>query len=188
MEPTPASLLVRLRTAPSPEAWQRFVDLYTPLLYFWACRMGLQASDAADLVQDVFALLVQKLPEFDYDRQRSFRSWLRTVTVNKWRDGLRRRAAALKGAGPEGLEDVAVPDGAEALWENEYRRHVVGQALEVMQGEFQPSTWKAFLGVVMEGKSAAVVGRELGLSSDAVYAAKARVLRRVREELAGLLD
>jgi RNA polymerase sigma-70 factor, ECF subfamily len=188
MERTPSSLLMRLRTNPGPEAWQRFVDLYTPLLYFWACRMGLQASDAADLVQEVFALLVQKLPDFNYDQQRSFRSWLRTTTVNKWCDHLRRRATALKGAGPQGLENVALPDVAEAIWENEYRQHVVGQALEFMQSEFQISTWRAFWGVVVEGKAAALVGQELGLSPDAVYASKARVLRRLREELAGLLD
>jgi len=59
--------------------------------------MGLQESDAADLVQDVFTLLVQKLPEFHYDRGRSFRNWLLTVMTNKWRDRIRRREPAALG-------------------------------------------------------------------------------------------
>ena len=37
------------------EGWTRFVQLYTPLLYFWARRLGLQEQDAADLVQTSLA-------------------------------------------------------------------------------------------------------------------------------------
>ena len=66
--------------------------LYTPLLYYWCQRAGLQEQDAADLVQEVFVLLVRKLPEFRYDRERSFRNWLRTVALNKWRESQRRRS------------------------------------------------------------------------------------------------
>lgn len=36
--------------------------------------------------------------------------------------------------------------------------------------------------------SAAETGQKLGLSEAAVYVAKSRVLRRLRQELAGLLD
>jgi RNA polymerase sigma-70 factor (ECF subfamily) len=60
--------------------------------------------------------------------------------------------------------------------------------LEVMRAEFEPSTWKACWECVVEGRSAADVGRELGLSPGAVRAAKFRVLCRLRRELDGLLD
>src|SRR5262249_2182105 len=73
MHTTPVSLLERVRRLGEQQAWERFVDMYTPLLYHWACRMGMQQSDAADLVQEVFTVLVAKLPEFVYDRQKSFR-------------------------------------------------------------------------------------------------------------------
>jgi RNA polymerase sigma-70 factor (ECF subfamily) len=187
VDKTPASLLERLRR-PEEGAWPRFVDLYTPLLYFWACRMGLQAADAADLVQDVFTILLQKFPEFSYDKSKSFRSWLRTVTVNRFHDNLRRKAAALRDAGPAGLDDVAVPPDAEALWDKQYRDHLVSRAAEVMKAEFQPTTWQAFWGLAVEGKSGAEVAVSLGLSVEAVYAAKSRVLRRLRQELDGLLE
>src|SRR6516162_9060350 len=132
MDKTPASLLERLRR-PDEGAWPRFVDLYTPLLYYWACRMGLQAADAADLVQEVFTILLQKFPHFSYDKNKSFRSWLRTVTMNRWQDVRRRKAAALRDGGPAGLEGVTAPDEAEALWEKEYRDHLIGRAAEVMK-------------------------------------------------------
>jgi RNA polymerase sigma-70 factor (ECF subfamily) len=60
----------RLRQPSDAEAWTRFVELYTPLLYRWSCRLGLQDADAADLVQDVFGILLGKLPQFDYDSRR----------------------------------------------------------------------------------------------------------------------
>src|SRR4051812_13311262 len=94
MPDTPVSLLNRLRDPADEDAWREFVQLYTPLLLYWTRRLGLRREDAGDLVQEVFATLVQKLPEFQPDPQRSFRSWLRTVTVNKWRDAYRRQAPA----------------------------------------------------------------------------------------------
>ena len=66
MAPAPLSLLDRLRRA-EEGAWERFVDLYTPLLYFWALRAGVPAQDAGDLVHDVFTTLLEKLPAFVYD-------------------------------------------------------------------------------------------------------------------------
>jgi RNA polymerase sigma-70 factor (ECF subfamily) len=187
MKTTPVSLLERLRRPDEQAAWERFVQLYTPLLYYWARRLGLQEPDAADLVQEVFALLVRKLSEFAYDRNRSFRGWLRTVLLNKWREN-RRRAGSRPEAAAGDLPELAGPDPAEAGSEAEYRQHLVRRALEVMQSEFHPSTWKACWELVVSGRSAADVAAELGMTVGAVRAAKFRVLCRLREELEGLLD
>jgi RNA polymerase sigma-70 factor (ECF subfamily) len=188
MHTTSISLLERVRRPTERAAWARFVELYTPLLYYWACRLGMQGADAADLVQDVFTVLVQKLPGFTYDGGKSFRAWLRTITYNKWRDFQRRRAAAPEGLHAMPLPDLPATDDMDAFWEREYRQQLVGRALELMQREFQPSTWKACWECVVEGRPAAEVAQELGLGIDAVYAAKSRVLRRLRQELGGLFD
>jgi RNA polymerase sigma-70 factor (ECF subfamily) len=184
---TPASLLERLRFPNQEQAWTRFVRLYTPLLYYWARRLGCQEPDAADLVQDVLTLLVRKLVEFNYDRHRSFRAWLRTVTLNCWRNR-RRRLELPRDANPPDLNNLAGPDAADALSESEYRQWLVGQALELMKAEFQPNTWKACWESVVGGRPAAEVAAELGISVGAVYMAKSRVLSRLRQELTGLLD
>jgi RNA polymerase sigma-70 factor (ECF subfamily) len=187
MHTTPVSLLERLRQ-PAPEpAWNRFVELYSPLLFHWARRLGLQQEDAADLVQDVFAVLVRKLPEFTYDRDKSFRCWLRTVIRNKWRENLRRRVIGVA-AGDGQMEDVAGPDDTEAFAEAEYRQFLMTRALQIMQTQFQPTTWKACWEHLIAGRPAAAVAAELGISEGAVYVAKHRVLRRLREDLEGLLD
>src|SRR5262245_7790739 len=96
MHTTPPSLLEQLRqpadAAANRRAWERFVQLYTPLLFHWAQRLGAHGPDADDLVQNVFTILVRQLPQFRYEPGRKFRGWLWTVTANKWREHQRRRA------------------------------------------------------------------------------------------------
>jgi RNA polymerase sigma-70 factor (ECF subfamily) len=149
--------------------------------------MRLQPADAADLVQDVLVLLVNKLASFQYDQQRSFRAWLWTVTLNKFREN-RRRSPPRAEANLSRLADLPVPDDALALWEQEYRQQVVARALEMMKTDFQPSTWKACWEYVVRGRPAAQVAAELEMTVGAVHAARFRVLARLRQELRGLLE
>ncbi len=188
MHTTSPTLLERLRQPNQPEAWGRFVELYSPLLYYWARRLGLQESDAADLVQDVFTVLLEKLPEFQYDPNRTFRGWLRTVTVNKFLERRRKEAAARKHVKPGPVPELPDEDQLEAIWDEEYNRHVLGRALEVLKREFEPHTLKACWEFVVEGRKAADVAAELGIKEGAVRAAKFRVLCRLRQELDGLID
>jgi RNA polymerase sigma-70 factor (ECF subfamily) len=184
---TSLTLLERLRIPGDQEAWSRFARLYTPLLYSWGRRTGLSEHDAADVVQEVFVTLVRKLPEFQYDREKSFRGWLRVVTLNKCRE--RHRRMALQPAGfALGVEEVAGPARDDDLEEVEYRRQLVHAALPIIEPEFSPATWQAFRLHVIEGREAASVAAQLGIRVGTVYAAKCRVLNRLRQELQGFLD
>jgi RNA polymerase sigma-70 factor (ECF subfamily) len=186
MDTTQASLLQRLRRPDDRGAWERFVQLYTPLIYDWARRAGLQEADASDLVQDVFTLLLAKLPEFDYDRHGNFRGWLRTVTLNLWRTRLRQRGLPIA---PDGAADgVAAPDGVAELAEEEHRSHLLRRALELLRTDFETPTWKAFWECVVNGRPTVEVAAELGMNAGAVRTAKCRVLARLRQELDGLLS
>jgi RNA polymerase sigma-70 factor (ECF subfamily) len=184
---TPSSLLMRLQQPSAGLAWEEFVQLYTPLLSRWARSVGLAEADAADLVQDVFVLLLVKLPEFRYDRHGSFRAWLRTVTLNKWRENLRRRGTVPRQFDDAELAELPGREG-DPFAEEEYRRFIAGRALQLMQKEFSDVAWKACLETLVGGRPAAEVAAELGISTDSVYTAKYRVLRRLREQLQGLLD
>ena len=100
------------------------------------------------------------------------------------RDGLRRR-------GEQPLDNgdvVADADGQDALIEQEHRDYLVSRALKIMKTDFQPTTWQACWEHVVCGRPVAEVAAELGISAKAVYLAKARVLRRLRQELQGLWD
>jgi RNA polymerase sigma-70 factor (ECF subfamily) len=184
MQPKSLSLLERLRQSGEPEAWERFVELYTPLLFHSALDLGLPEVEAADLVQDVFTIVVQHIRDLVFDGGQGFRSWLRTVIVSRWRDTQEQRGRQLRAAGA----DVPGPDSPDALWEAEYHRRLFGRALELMQAEFQPTTWRACWDFVVVGKPVTQVTAELGISEHAVHLAKGWVFRRLREELKELID
>jgi RNA polymerase sigma factor (sigma-70 family) len=186
MHSTPATLLLRLRQPGDADAWRQFVHLYTPLLYQWTQRLGLQPADAADLVQEVFLALCRALPQFHYDRRRSFRAWLFTLMRNKLQD--RRRRPVPLPVGGAGLLEQAREDDAVAVEEAEYRAHLAARAMRLIQNEFSPATWQAFWATVVDGRPVGEVAADLGLTPNAVYLARGRTLRRLREALDGLLN
>ncbi len=187
MDTTPVSLLERVRARWDQDAWARFVRLYSPLIFFWGRRCGLQAADAADLTQDVLTTLFEKMPDFSYDRHKSFRAWLRTVTLNHWRDRQRRLATRPLPGDDQQLSELPVAGDLAALEDGEYRQYVVSRALQIMRADFQPATWQAFWEHGVLGRPAAEVAAELGLTVAAIYCARVRVLSRLRQELQGLL-
>jgi RNA polymerase sigma-70 factor (ECF subfamily) len=182
MDSTSPSLLERLRRQPSGDDWSRFVRLYTPLLFGWARRIGVSENDAADLVQNVFATLLEQLPTFQYDPHGSFRAWLHAVLRNRWRVWVRKRQPT-----PGGDLD-ALPDTREPSLPDEAddRMLLVRRALALLETDFQPVTWEAFRRTLLLGQPIPVVAAELGLSPNAVYIARSRVLKRLRQEVAGL--
>jgi RNA polymerase sigma-70 factor (ECF subfamily) len=185
---TSPTLLKRLRNGDDREAWERFVEIYSPVLYRWARGSGLTDQDACDVLQDVFLLLFEKLPEFTYDPQKGrFRGWLRTVASNKLRERCRRRRETLVGENEALLERVDGED-ASRFWDEEFRTDLVRRAMLVMQRDFETSTWKACWETAFLGRSAAEVADDLGMSVGAVYVARSRVLRRLRGDLDGLLN
>jgi RNA polymerase sigma-70 factor (ECF subfamily) len=178
---TSPSLLKRVRQPGDRAGWERFIQLYTPVLYSWATRAGVR--DPSDLVQDVFTTLVEQMPHFCYDPGRGhFRQWLKTILMNKLRKAARRPV-------PAPLADVpARSDPALEFDDAEYRRHLMARALHLMQTDFQPATWKSFWECEVNGRPAAEVAGELGLTAGAVWVNKSRVLARLRQELTGLWE
>ena len=87
MAETSFSLLDRLRHGPEEDSWRRMVDLYSPLIRGWLRRYTLANEDVDDLVQEVLAIVVRKVPEFERQpRVGAFRRWLRNITVNCLRE------------------------------------------------------------------------------------------------------
>ncbi len=72
-------------------------------------------------------------------------------------------------------------------WDRDHDKHVVEKLLAVVQPDFSPTTWAAFQRFGVDGVPASRVAEELGVSENAVILAKARVLKRLREEAGDLL-
>jgi RNA polymerase sigma-70 factor, ECF subfamily len=192
--PTSKSLLFKARDRSDQAAWRRLTELYEPLILKWTRPHVAQRADAEDVVQKVLTTLIRELPRFDHNqRPGAFRAWLRTITVHRLRAYWDKRDArpAASGGGDvyESLAQLADPASPLARsWDDEHDRHVIKSLLASIQLEFQPATWKAFERQVQQGRSAAVAADELGLSVNAVLIAKSRVLKRLREKAAGLVD
>ena len=145
-------------------------------------------------MQEILLAVVQSLPAFSHSgRIGAFRSWLRTIAHNRACDFWKSRGRRMQAVGGSDTEDVLgqLEDlGSELnrLWDEEHDRYVLRCLLELMELEFEPSTVQAFRRVSLEQADRAEVARELGISIGAVYAAKSRVLARLRHEAEGLID
>lgn len=185
MHTTAVSLLDRLRQREGP-SWQEFVDLYEPWLRGQLCRHGLQAADADDAVQEILVALVKQVADFRHNgRKGAFRAWLRGVTVNRLRELRRQRKyTPLAGGSDLALQLEQLADDHSQLsqrWDREHDQHVVHQLLQRIAGDFEAATWQAFRAFVLEGRTAAEVASALGISQGAVWTAKSRVLKRLRQ-------
>jgi RNA polymerase sigma-70 factor (ECF subfamily) len=183
---TSASLLDRVR-ANEDEAWRRFVQLYSPLVYSWAKRSGLKNQDAADVLQEVFHAVARRIGSFRSGAG-SFRGWLWVITRNKVRDHFRAGAAEPVGGTDMQNRLQEVPESEPESWSESgdcSRAALVTRAAQLIRDDFEPHTWQAFWRLAVENHPARDIATDLGMTVDAVYQAKARVLRRLREELHG---
>src|SRR5262245_56505555 len=137
---TSPTLLDKLRGA-DRAAWPRFVQLYTPLLVRWGERTGVPPADLPDLIQEVMLVLLRGVPAFERGRG-SFRAWLRTVFVNKWRDQCRKRRPVPLGT--DGSDFPAGEDPTLEVDEAEYRSVLAARAAGLIRADFNEATWTAF--------------------------------------------
>lgn len=184
---THPSLLLRLRDARNAEAWEQFVEIYTPLIYGFCRQHGLQDADAADVSQDVMRAVARSIGKFEYDPQRGwFRTWLLTITRNRLRSFLAAKKREPHGDGqtttPDYLEAIVSPE-TESDWDAAYHRRLFAVAAEQVRAEVHESTWQAFWQTACDEQHGQAVARNLGMSVGAVYIARSRVLARLRERL-----
>jgi RNA polymerase sigma-70 factor (ECF subfamily) len=188
---TRPTLLLRLRDPRDREAWTTFVDVYGPLVYHRCRRKGLQDADAADVIQDLFARLVQAIRQFEYRPAKGcFRGWLRQAIDHQIQHVFQQRAGAGRGWGgsaPDGPPDP--PARAETTaWEEEFTRHLFRTARARIRPHFEDRTWHAFELLWDQQLSPAAVAVALDMPIDLVYVAKHRVLKQLRQEVEFLAE
>jgi RNA polymerase sigma factor (sigma-70 family) len=186
---TSASLLEGLRHPANDTVWRSYVDRYRPVIVAFAMRLGLAPDDAEDAAQEILLEFSTAYREGKYDPQKGrLRSWLFGIARNQVASRRRRRRdreiAAGVGAGDSGILDQ-VPDTADpdAVWEEEWRRAILGQCLDEVRREVQPQTFEAFELFALREWPAERVAERLGITANAVFGAKRRVLQRAREIL-----
>jgi len=186
---TRPSLLVRLKDRTDDQAWFEFTEIYRPIVFRLASRRGLQPADADDLVQQVFSAVARVIDSWEIDPQRGrFRTWLSRVATNAILNALSRERPD-RGSGDsklhELLDALPVADGPDSeMVRAEHRREVFRWAARQIRPEFQTDTWNSFWLTAVEGRDVADVARDGQRTCGAVYAARSRVMRRLKEKVA----
>jgi RNA polymerase sigma-70 factor, ECF subfamily len=190
---TSVSLLERLVGTPSESDWRQLLELYQPLLRDWLAQAGVASADMDDLSQEILLVVYREVRGFERRGPGAFRGWLRAILANRVRDHFRRQKYHPTAIG--GSEFLRILNDLEEAgsalsrqWDREHDEHVAASLLRRVERDFAPTTWQAFCRHVLAGEPAARVAGELGLSLNSVLLAKSRVLKRVRQELVGLVD
>jgi RNA polymerase sigma factor (sigma-70 family) len=189
---TRPSLLVRIRDPQDAESWRSFVELYTPPVLRYCRLRGLQDADAADVTQEVMAQVARSMRSFRYSPDRGrFRDWLGTITRRKVNRHLTKKNLGTAGMGgqnsPESIESPRAIE-ADAQWSAEFNAQILRAALDRVRLLFGAGTWNAFASVWLEDRTAADTASSLGVSLEAVYVAKSKVLKRLEQEVLELAE
>jgi RNA polymerase sigma-70 factor (ECF subfamily) len=191
---TSLSLLDRLKAGGASADWRRLAAIYRPWIVGWGCRQGLTETDAEDLAQDVFVVVLRELAFFRHNqRAGAFRNWLRAITAHRLQEAVRsRRYRPRPESDDNGGEQFTQLQDSDSelsrLWDDEHDRYVIGRLLALIESEFEPRTWQAFRAVMLEGEKPAATAERLGVSVNAVLLAKSRILARLRQEAGSLVN
>jgi RNA polymerase sigma-70 factor (ECF subfamily) len=192
--PEPSSTFLAGLREDTPQTWHRLVEWYAPIVARWCRRAGLRRPDSEDILQDVFLAIRQGIGRFRRaPGVGSFHAWAATIARRKILDHFRRQDNGTLAVGGSSAHErlnqlpdasgecssVVDPAADDAL--------LVRRALDLVRPHFAETTWKAFWAVVVDGREAADVAADLGLTPNAVRVAKSKVLRRLREEAGELL-
>jgi RNA polymerase sigma-70 factor (ECF subfamily) len=185
---TSATLLGRVGQTPADApAWDEFVHRYGPLIYTWCRRWQLADPDAEDVTQNVLLKVFSRMSKFEYDPQRSFRAWLKTVTHHAWRDyvNAKHHAGQCNGNSTVRREvENRQPHVRRCL--QDLDRELLVKAIARVRKRVAAHTWEAFRLLMYDGLPATDVGHRTGMRPSAVWVAKNKVLRMLREEIARL--
>ena len=180
------SLIIRLGDAEDRDAWDQFSHLYRPIVYRLARARGLQHADADDLAQTVLLSVSRAIKQWQPNGQPAqFRRWISRIAKNASINALTRMPTDRGRGGTSDdwlLSEVAQHDpGSSAQFEVDYRRQLYRRAAEVVRDRADETTWLAFSLTVIEGNPIAQVASRLQRSEGTIYAARSRIMKRLRD-------
>jgi RNA polymerase sigma-70 factor (ECF subfamily) len=183
------SLLARLAQSGDTAAWTEFLNIYEEAVLRYCHSRGLQEADARDVVQEVLLAVHRVMGNWEPSgRGGSFRAWLVQTAHRQCLKLLRKQTRCDRSVGGSGVQrdmqdlpatDSVEDDEAEFQWQ----RFAFCWAAAQIQREVQQPTWQAFWLTAVNGQSPSEVANQLGMQVGSVYAAKCRVLSRIRERV-----
>lgn len=168
----------------SPERWNRFVLVYSPLLLYWIRKKSIVHPADEDILQDCMASIVQGISQFERGvSSGSFRGWLRTIVNRRVADHLRSLSPETSYESDWFDKNMSADAGSESDLEGEQKaiQELEARALVLLQKSTTEKTWQIFRMSVLENVPTAEVAKAFGVTPSAVRLARGRVLQRLRE-------
>ena len=192
---TSTTLLLDLRDPSKNGAWDFFDRCYRPIVVNFARQCGLQEADAEDIAQDTMSEFLRAYVAGKYQRSLGtrLRDWLKGIAANRIREHFRckSRDQSRRAVIGRGQTDVLLKmpeQGRSDAWEHQWRKHILSLCLRAVQLEFDPKTFRAFEQYAIQQQEPNDVASDLGITRNAVYIAKCRVLDRMQSLYRGLDD
>lgn len=164
------------------------VALYSPLVAFWCRKQKVAESEINDAVQEVFFSVSRGIDDYrPTETGGGFRAWLWTITRHKLIDSRRRdvRFPLAQGGSTAWQAAQQVPEELDDSDDSERFEftQLLHRGLAQVESEFEPKSWQAFWRCTVDGQTVAAVADELRISAATVRQHRARILRRLRQQL-----
>ncbi len=186
MDETRSSLLHRVRDLRDRDGWREFDLFYRPMLVRYARARGLDTVSAEEIAQQCLTSIVKQISAFE--RQRSFRGWLRRMVDHKVADFFASRSRQGR-AGAVALQNApdAPPEPSE-IWETQWNETHLQTLLTELRNSFAEHTLRAFELYVLSHYDVAEIGRVLDMTPNQIYVAKSRVITHIKKNFGDMLD
>ena len=183
---TTTKALEELKDSNDAAVWKQFQEYFYPVVVNFARASGLSSTDAEDAAQQTMLTFVQAYRAGKYEREKGRLSgWLyglaRKVILNYRKHQPREKLIADGTTGTSFWNNIEDEESARETWDRHWRQTLLERSLQQVRRETEKKVFEAFeLYAIME-KSAEEVAEQLGISTNAVYIAKSRVLTRLRQ-------
>ena len=187
------SLLLRVTDPQNQIAWEQFARIYRPVIYSVARLRGLQDADAQDVAQQVLISVARALPQWERQSENTrFRHWLCRIAHNAAINMLVRQPRDRAIGGTVTTLDLYEHRSNDVTLDSqidrEYRRQTFRKAAEIVRSRADESTWLPFSLTMIDGLSTIEAASQLNCSEAVVYAARSRIMRRLRDVVKELGD
>ena len=186
LEKSDAELIKQCRRG-DESAWNEFVERYQRLIFTIPRRAGLSEDQSADILQEVFLTLFEKLN--DIEQPEKIRSWI--VTTAKFKTwGVVRGEKGFLSAYSPGAEEAMeaemanLPDAsplADAVLIELEEQHLIRAALKELETRCQ--TILSMIYLQDASASYAEVAREIGVGETSISPLRARCLKKLAKIL-----
>jgi len=189
---TTTQLLEALSDPRNRTMWGAFDERYRPIIIAFAIRRGLSHADAEEAAQATLSDFASVFQRGGYDRSRGrLRAWLIGIALNRIASLKRDNASSRHGIGNPIVEPIVDPlQEDETQWTDAVRRTVLERAIGLLRerSRLDDRTIAAFELTALRGMPPAAAAAVCGMSTNEVYVAKNRVIRKLRDITASIMQ